>query len=477
MSILGTRVVRVEDPRLLTAGGTYAADVRDPRLDGAVHATYVRSTIAHAEIAAVDLAAARAMPGVVDAVAGAEVDLPPMPGVTRAAMARPYLAVDRVRFVGEPVAVVLTERPEQGDDAAETVVVAYEPLPAVVDPTAALDDRALLFPDVGTNLVGAFGAADGATAPGGPGGCEVVVRRRIVNQRLAACPLEGRSSAAAWVDGRLVVWCSTQNPHGLHYALTAAYGLPGSDVQVITPDVGGGFGAKIGGHPEDVLLGWLARRCGRPVRWVESRSENMVGMVHGRGQVHDVTIGGRRDGTIEAYHLGIVQDAGAYPAMGAFLPRLTRTMAAGTYAIGRVTSDARVVVTPTTPVAAYRGAGRPEATAAIERAVDLFAAEVGLDPAEVRRRNLVPRFDQPYVSASGATYDCGDFPAALDRVLAAAGYDDLRAEQRRRRDRGDRLALGIGVSTYVEVTTGPQAGSEFAEVEVRAAGAGAAGGA
>jgi carbon-monoxide dehydrogenase large subunit len=188
-----------------------------------------------------------------------------------------------------------------------------------------------------------------------------------------------------------------------------------------------------------------------------------------------VTIGGRADGTIEAYHLGIVQDAGAYPTMGAFLPMLTRSMAAGTYSIPVVTSDARVVVTTTTPVGSYRGAGRPEATAAIERAVDLFAAEVGLDPAEVRRRNLLPAFDEAVTTASGATYDCGDYPAALERVLAAAGYDDLRAEQRRRRARGDRLALGIGLSTYVEVTTGPRAGSEFARVEVRPAGAADAG--
>ncbi len=469
MSILGTRVVRVEDPRLLTVGGTYAADVHDPRLDGAVHATYVRSTVAHAAIGGVEIDEARSQPGVVDVVTGADVDLPLIPGVSNAAMARPYLAVDRVRFVGEPVAAVLTERADQGADAAELVAVDYVPLTVVVDPVAALADDAVLFPDVGTNLVGAFGDAGGAGAPDGPAGCEVVVRQRIVNQRLAACPLEGRSSAAAWFEGRLVMWCSTQNAHGLRQALAGAYGLDPAAVQVIAPDVGGGFGAKIGGHPEDVLLGWLARRCGRPVRWVETRTENMVGMVHGRAQVHDVTIGGRADGTIQGYHLGIVQDAGAYPGMGAFLPRLTRSMATGTYAIPTVTSDARIVVTPTTPVGSYRGAGRPEATAAIERAVDLFAAEVGLDPAEVRRRNLVPRFDGPHATASGATYDCGDFPAALERVLDAAGYDDLRAEQRRRRERGDRLALGIGVSTYVEVTGGLRAGSEFARVEVRRA--------
>jgi carbon-monoxide dehydrogenase large subunit len=480
MSILGTRVVRVEDPRLLTVGGTYAADLSDPRLAGALHASYVRSTVAHAEIVEVDVSAARSLPGVVDVLTGADIDLPDVPGMSRAEMSRPLLARDRVRFVGEPVAVIVSERPEQGVDAAEQVVVDYGPLPVVLDVHAALapdqPEGGLLFPETGSNVVGAFGAADGAAAPDGPAGCEVVARQRIVNQRLAACPLEVRSSAAAWVDGRLVVWCSTQNAHGAMAALAAAYGLDAGDVQVITPDVGGGFGAKIGCSPEDTLLGLLARRCGRPVRWFESRTENMQAMVHGRAQVHDVTIGGRADGTIEAYHLGIVQDAGAYPGMGAFLPMLTRTMAAGTYAIPTVTSDASVVLTPTTPVGAYRGAGRPEATAAIERAVDLFAAEAGLDPADVRRRNLVPRFDEVYQSAGGARYDCGDFPAAFERALSAAGYDELRAEQRARRERGDTVALGIGLSTYVEVTSGPTAGSEFARVEVAPAnGAGAHG--
>ena len=467
MSILGTRVARVEDPRLLTRGGTYVADLRDPRLDGAVHASFVRATVAHGTIRGIDVEEARRMPGVVDVVVGVEVDLPPIPGTVNRAMARPHLAVDRVRFVGEPVAVVLTERPEQGPDAAELVVVDVDPLPPVVGTDAALTDETLLFPEVGTNLVAEAGDPDGATAPDGPAACEVVVRQRIVNQRLAACPLEVRSSAAAWDGGRLVVWCSTQNAHGVHDALVRAYGLDPADVRVIAPDVGGGFGAKIGAHPEDLVLPWLARRVGRPVRWVETRTENMTAMVHGRAQVHEVTIGGRRDGTIEAYHLDIVQDAGAYPAMGAYLPRLTQAMAAGTYAVDRVTSRSRVVVTTTTPVASYRGAGRPEATAAIERAVDLFAAEVGLDPAEVRRRNLVPRFDEPHTTATGATYDTGDYPAALERALAAAGYDELRAEQARRRAAGDPIALGIGVSTYVEVTTGPRAGAEVGWVEVR----------
>jgi aerobic carbon-monoxide dehydrogenase large subunit len=469
MSILGSRVLRVEDPRLLTDGGTYCADVRDPRLDGAVHATYVRSTVAHARLVSVDVDAARAMPGVVDAVSGADVDLAPIPGWFNPAMTRTYLAGDRVRFVGEPLAVVLTVQPEQGQDAAEAVAFDYEPLPAVVDPVAALTGEVALFPEVATNLVCEFGEP-GAPDPDALERCEVVVRRRIVNQRLAACPLEVRSSAAAWVDGRLHVWCSTQNPHGLRDALAGVYGVDATDVVVVAPDVGGGFGAKIGGHPEDLLLPWLAGRCGRPVRWVETRSENLQAMVQGRAQVQDVAIGGRRDGTIEAYRLSVIQDAGAYPDMGAFLPMLTRSMAAGTYAIPVVETDARVVATTSPPVGAYRGAGRPEATYAVERAVDLFAADVGLDPADVRRRNLLPRFEEAHTTPTGETYDCGDYRAALERALQAAGYEDLRAEQRRRRERGDTRALGVGVAAYVEVTAGPVAGSEFARVEVRPAG-------
>ena len=296
MSILGSRVLRVEDPRLLTAGGTYCADVRDRRLDGAVHATYVRSTVAHARLVSVDVDAARALPGVVDVIAGGDVDLAPIPGWFNPAMVRTHLARDRVRFVGEPLAVVLTERPDQGEDAAEAVGVDYEPLPALVDPMAALTSEVRLFPEVGTNVVCEFSqpARDG---PDALDDCEVVVRQRLVNQRVAACPLEVRSSAAAWVEGRLHVWCSTQNPHAVRGALAVLYAIDEGDVAVVAPDVGGGFGAKIDLHPEDLLLPWLARRCGRPVRWVESRSENLLAMVQGRAQVQDVAIGGRRDGT------------------------------------------------------------------------------------------------------------------------------------------------------------------------------------
>jgi carbon-monoxide dehydrogenase large subunit len=467
VSIFGNRVLRVEDPALLTVGGTYVADLRVPELDGGAHVTYVRSTMAHARLAALDVEVAREAPGVLAVITAADIDLAPLPPSTpmfNAAMVRPLLADGVVRFVGEPIAVIVSERPEQGADAAELVWPDYEPLPVVVDPTTSADSDVILHPAAGTNVVLdlAYGDDDGHLFDG----CEVIVTQDVVNQRVAAVPLEVRSGAAAWVDGRLWHWSSTQHAHGVRDALVALYGFPASDVRVITPDVGGGFGAKIGSTPEELLLGWLARHVGRPVRWTEARGENMVAMGHGRGQHQRIEVGGRRDGTVEAYRLTIVQDGGAYPNMGSVLPYLTRMMAPGTYAIPRVSVTSRSVVTNTMSTVAYRGAGRPEATAAVERAMDLFAAEIGMDPAEVRRRNLIPADAFPFTTPTGATYDVGDYEKALDLVLDAAGYEELRAEQARRRDAGEVHQLGIGVCTYVEVTAGPTAGSEHAKVVV-----------
>jgi aerobic carbon-monoxide dehydrogenase large subunit len=467
VSIFGNRVTRVEDPLLLTSGGTYVADLDLPELEGAAHVAYVRSTMAHARIEGIELDDALAAPGVLGVFSAADVDLqpltPPTPMLNQA-MTRPLLARERVRFVGEPVAVIVAESPTAAADAAEMVWPDYDPLPAVVDPEAARTDDVVLHEAAGTNVVVEMDQRDPSEDLFA--GCEVVVSETVVNQRLAAVPLECRAAAAAWVGGRLHQWSSTQHAHGVRDALCDLYGLGPDQVRVIAPDVGGGFGAKIGNYPEDLLLAWLARRVGRPVRWAETRSENMVGLGHGRGQRQLLEIGGRRDGTVEAYRLTILQDAGAYPAMGAVLPYLTRRMAPGTYDIARVESRATSVVTNTTPTVAYRGAGRPEATAAVERAMDLFAAEIAMDAAEVRRRNLIPADAFPHRTATGATYDVGDYERALDLVLDGAGYAELRAEQRRRRDAGDIRQLGIGVSLYVEVTAGPSAGSEFAEVTV-----------
>jgi carbon-monoxide dehydrogenase large subunit len=467
MSILGNRVVRTEDPRFLAGGGMYMADLTHPLLDGAAYVTYVRSTIAHARLEAVDTSEALGADGVLAVLTAADVDLDPYREMD-ATRTRPWLATDRVRFVGEPIAAIVTERPEQGADAAEAVWGDYDPLPAVTDLEEARRDETLLFPDTGTNVVVTFGAP---AADDLFDGCDVVVRRTINNQRVAACPLEVRGAAAAWdttdpARPHLTMWCSTQHAHGVRDTLMAMYGLEREQVRVVAPDVGGGFGPKIGAHPEDLLLPYIARTVGRPVRWHETRTENMLAMGHGRGQQQTVAIGGTRDGTVLAYHLEVLADAGGYPSLGAFLPYLTRQMAPGTYDIPRAECHASSVVTNTMSTRAYRGAGRPEATAAIERAMDLFAHEIGMDPAEVRRRNLVAADRFPFTNTTGATYDCGDYERALDLVLDASGYDALRAEQQRRRDAGDPVQLGIGVSCYVEVTAGPTAEGENARVEI-----------
>ncbi|MGY1823872.1 xanthine dehydrogenase family protein molybdopterin-binding subunit [Geodermatophilus sp. SYSU D00079] len=470
MSILGTRVVRTEDPLFLTRGATYTDDLVDDRLTGALHATFVRSQIAHGRVLSVDASAAREAPGVV-AVYTAEdcADLAPLPAglpMVPPAMQRPWLATDKVRFVGDIVAVVLTEDRYQGEDAAELVSVDIDPLPAVVSTADAAKDDVLLFEEAGTNVAAVFG---GPPPEDFFAGCEVVVRQAVKNQRVAPVPLETRAAAAAWgEDGRVTIWCTNQGAQQAKGEIAGWLGEDPANVHLITPDVGGGFGAKIGADPEYAFVAWLARKAGRPVRWTENRSENLLGMLHGRAQDQVVTIGGRRDGTVEAYAIHVDQEAGAYPRVGIILPTLTMLMAAATYAFPKVHASARALVNNATSIGAYRGAGRPEATAAVERAMDMFAAEIGMDPAEVRRKNLVPSFSEPHTTPSGATYDSGEYVAALDKALEAAGYQELRAEQARRREAGDVRQLGIGLSTYVEITgadTGLGA-AESAELEV-----------
>jgi aerobic carbon-monoxide dehydrogenase large subunit len=465
MSIMGTRVLRTEDPRLLTQGGVYTDDLRLPELTGAAHVTIVRSPIAHALITGIDTGAAAGRPGVVAVLTAADVPAPPGDAEPTA---EPLLAGDRVRYVGEPVALVLTESHYQGEDAAELVSVDYEPLRAVTGVEEALSGGTLLFPGTDSNVLGSgtAGECDDASFDG----CDVVIERTIVNQRLAPVPLEPRAMAAAWTGDRLTVWSSTQNPHLARGAIAGALGMDPAALRVITPDVGGGFGAKVAVDRDAIAVAWAAKHTGRAVRWIESRSENMVGMVHGRGQRQTYKIGGTRDGRVLAYRLDIVQDCGAYDRLGAFLAQLTALMAAGVYDFSCAGASFRAVATTTTPIAAYRGAGRPEAAAAIERAMDDFAAEIGMDPAELRRLNVVAPDKFPFTTLTGATYDSGEYAAGLDRVLAAAGYPALRAEQARRRERGDVLQLGIGMSVYVEITAADMAG-ETARVVVDRTGA------
>ena len=436
--------------------------VDDVPLQDALHAVFVRSPVAHARIAEIDTGG---VPEGVEVFTSAEVDLEPGTapfGPVRKDMVRPRLADGTVRFVGDAVAVVVAETRADALDAAELVLVDYDPLPVVVDAEEALRGEVLLFPEHGTNVCAEWlDDRDESFFDG----CEVVVSGRLRSARLAPAPLEPRAVAAAWDGERLTAWLSTQWPHGDKDRLAEALGLEPEQVRVIAPDVGGGFGAKVFGGAESIVVAWLARRLERPVRWVETRSESMLALGHGRGMVLDYELGGSRDGRLRAYRLRTVQDAGAYPDVGSFLPALTRLMATGVYDIPRVEYEGRSVVTNTAPTVAYRGAGRPEAAQAIERAVDRFAAEVGVDPAEVRRRSFLQPDAFPLETPTGAAYDSGEYEQALDLLLDAAGYGALRDEQRDRREREDSLQLGIGLSVYVEITNGGGS-SEWGEVEI-----------
>ena len=463
MSILGNRVVRLEDPRFLRGEGLY---VENLELEGALSATFVRSPLAHARVNAVDASAAAELANV-QVFTAADVDAhpfgPPPHWHITAGMERPLLARDVVRFAGDIVAVVVSENRASGLDAAELVMVDYDPLPAVLSVEDAVRDDVLLFPDVGSNVANRSGTDD--PDDGLFDGCDLVVSGVVVSQRLAAAPLEPRSAAAVvGEDGRLTLWATSQTPHMGKMVAAGLLGLDPGQVRVVSPDMGGGFGAKMI-EPEAVLVAWLARALGRPVRWTETRSESMLGLPHGRGQRLSFTLGGTRAGKLLAYRLEVLGDGGAYPALGAYLPNMTALMSNGVYAIPKVETRTVSVVTNTTPTTSIRGAGRPEATQAIERAIDLFAGEAGLDPAEVRRTNFVAKDAFPYATPTGATYDSGDYEGALELLLRAAGYEELREEQRRRRAEGAVVALGIGLGAYVEISN-PVGESEFGEVEI-----------
>lgn len=469
-SILGTRVLRKEDPKFLTTGGVYVDDMRnEPMLAGALHVTYVRSTVAHGIITSIDASDARQMPGVVAVLTGADLGLEPVASTFNPMATRTLLATEKVRYVGEPLAVIVSETREQGEDAAEMVIVDYDVLPALIDVEEAMNSSTLLYEACGSNVVfdtTVLGIPEN-TGDAFFADCEVVVKGRFLNQRVAPCPLEVRGAAAAWgPDGRLVEWISTQHAQGAVAPIAKANGVDPSQVHIKTADVGGGFGAKIGTYPEEQLLGVIAKHVGKPVVWRETRSESMVALGHGRAQLQYITIGGTKAGKVTHYQMHAIQDSGAWVDTGAILaPFMTRPMASGVYDIPHIECRTTSVVTNATPTVAYRGAGRPEATAAIERAMDIFAAELGMDPAEVRRINLIPKFLEPHTTVVGQTYDVGDYETALDKTLAAADYAGWRKKQAERRANGDKVQLGIGVSVYVEITGGVGSG-EAAKVEI-----------
>jgi aerobic carbon-monoxide dehydrogenase large subunit len=409
-SLLGNHVRRIEDPELLTGDGTFVGNLR---VDGLLHAAFVRSPFAAAEIRSIDVDEALALPGVVAVLTADDLAIRPYHPfvVLNEAVTRPPLAEGRVRFVGDPVALVVAESSAVAADGADLVDVDYEPLPSVTDMEVALGpDAPLVFDGVAANLVAGFRDADADEALAD---AEVVVRGRFVNQRLAVVPMECDAIVAYAdpddPDHDLTVHVGTQMPHLLHAKAAEVLGMESDRLRVITPHVGGAFGAKAGLSPEHAVVMDAARIVGRPVAWIQTRSDNLLGMPHGRGQVQYVEMGFTADGTMTGLRCRMVGDAGAYGGFGgALVVGPTRTMAHGVYRIPKVAYDVAVALTNTTPMGAFRGAGRPEAAAFLERLVDVAADELDLDPVELRRRNLLRADELPLRTSTGAAYDSGD---------------------------------------------------------------------
>jgi carbon-monoxide dehydrogenase large subunit len=453
--LIGSAVKRVEDPRLFTGAGTYIGDLLPT---GVLHAHFVRSPYASARITRIDARAALTMPGVAAVFTAPDVNdrIGPLPGASSIEGARnpkrTLLAEGVVRFVGEAVAVVVAETAAIARDAADAVAVDYDALPAVVDLDAAATDGApLVHESLGTNVcfhqTVSHGDVDAAFAR-----AERVVERRIVNQRVAAVPLECRATLAEYRrgEGSLVVYAGTQFPHVMRTQIATILGMRENQVRVIAPEVGGGFGAKANVYPDEILVAWLATRLDRPVRWLEERSENLATMAHGRDQIDYISAACRNDGTVIGLKGRILADLGAYLYFGtAEIPTLTTLMGTGPYRFTDLRYDLYGVFTNKVPTDAYRGAGRPEATYFQERMMDAIAADLGLDPAEVRRRNFIEKDQFPYTTPIGLTYDSGDYAMALDRAMELSGFHQLKSEAPALRKQGK--LRGVGFASYVEI--------------------------
>lgn len=449
MSLVGARVLRKEDPHLLSGRGNFVDDMSPSRC---AFAEFVTSQEAHATIVSIDVRAALAIPGVLGVWTAADfVDFPDLPGGLPD-LERPTLAVDKVQWVGEPVAVVVAVDRYVAADAVAAVVVEYQSIrPVVTIDQAAAPGAPLLFPQHGSNIIMVVPMLDDLERE--LDRADQRAGLHLVNQRCAAVPIEPMACLADWHDESCTLWATFQAPHHLRNYLSTWLDIPQSRCRVIAPDVGGGFGAKIVWYPELFIAPLLSKWTGRPVKFAQTRTEAMTQMTHGRDQEHDVEVGFDNDGRIKALRLVITQNLGAYPdPTGVGLAVLTSWMAAGCYRIPHVSTSFRTVVTNTTPVAAYRGAGRPEAAYTIERVVDLVARRTGIDPAEVRRRNFIQPGSFPYETHNEAVvYDSGDFPAALDECLRLLKYEDLRAEQQRRNADPSQSLLGIGLSCWLEI--------------------------
>jgi len=449
---------RKEDAKLVNGQTLWTDSITLP---GMAHFALLRSPMAHARIAAVDVSAARAIPGVIAAFSGADLaeqlgSLPTAWPVTPDMVSPPHppLAVDEVRYAGDAVAVVVARDRYTAADALEAISVDYDPLPAVVDLEAALAEGApLVHADAGTNrcYVWPFSGGDYAAAKAG---ADVVVSRRFVQQRLLPTAMEPRAVVVDPVaaSGEFTVYSATQIPHVLRLMLALTTGIPEQKIRVIAPDVGGGFGSKLDVYAEEVIGLILAQKLGRPVKWTESRSEGYQATIHGRGQIQDIEIAARRDGTILGLRVDLLADMGAYlQLVTAGVPLLGAFMYPAIYKMDAYSFTCTGVFTTKTPTDAYRGAGRPEATYAVERIIDELAHELGRDPVDLRRQNWIRHEEFPYTTIAGLTYDSGNYEAATAKALALFDYDGLRAEQAARRERDDPVQLGIGVSTFTEM--------------------------
>lgn len=459
---IGERVKRVEDPRLISGEGKYLDDIQLP---GMVAAAILRSPYAHARIRRIDTSKAKEVPGVVAVFTGEDFkDLPALPcawqagGVKNNVNTPRVLEIDKVTFTGAGVAVVVAEDRYIAEDALGLIEVDYEPLPVVVDAEKATQPEApQIHENAPNNIVMDWSCGDAESTGNALAQAEVVVRQRLVNQRLIPTPMETRGAIAQYMpsSGEFTLWLTSQAPHVHRLLLTAfIFGIPETKMRVISPQVGGGFGSKIFLYPEYCLTAALAQRLGRPVKWVETRRENYVATTHGRDHITEIEVGAKRDGTITALRVMTYANLGG--VLSTIAPGIPTTlygrMLSGAYKIPNIYCRVLGVYTNTGMVDAYRGAGRPEATYVVERAVDLVARELDLDPVEVRRKNFIPKDEFPYDPVgilAGLKYDSGDYDKALDKALEMLDYANFRQEQARARREG--RYLGVGFSTYVEL--------------------------
>ena len=456
--IFGSGIRRREDPRLITGGATYTDDVKLPEM---LYAAMLRSPHAHAKINGIDTAAAKAAPGVVAVYTGADTDgvlnpipcawIPPESDVK--AVAHPALAIDVVRYQGDAVAVVVAENRYQAEDALELINVDYDPLLAVISPEAAVQPGAPLLHEDAPNNQAFHWVAEGGDADAAFAAADVIVKDTILQQRLIPNAMEPRSAVANWTSsmGELTLWSTSQNPHIARFLASLVTGVGEHKIRVIATEVGGGFGSKIPVYADEMITSFCSMQLGRPVKWTATRSEGYQSTIHGRDHIEHVEMAATREGKITGVRTVIYAGMGAYlSTAGPGVPTILHgLMYSGPYDVGATRADVYGVFNNATPVDAYRGAGRPEATFLVERLVDMLAAELGIDPVELRRKNLIPKFEEGHDVASGITYDSGDYETLLDKVLGHVDYRALRQEQARMREQGS--YMGIGVTTYAEI--------------------------